>query len=283
MLNSSIKYSNRTLEIDKEYIPGDNPIYLPERWSVTAMASPTYYSKFNTASDEFSKQLMSSEHPVISYSGGFAFAYKINRKFSIQAGLYYSSLGQEVSGINSFGGFQKYDYTKGDHNFEVLTSNGNIYTSNSDVFLMANGTGQRVLTIYNKDVFDPAKASLQYINNTIRQDVSYLEFPVIIRYKFLDKVIDLNLIGGLSYNLLVNNFVYTMNDGVKYPIGKTAGLNPITLSSSFGMGMEYNFSENFSFNLEPTIRYYLNPFIDNSGLKIHPYSFGIFSGISYKF
>jgi opacity protein-like surface antigen len=74
-----------------------------------------------------------------------------------------------------------------------------------------------------------------------------------------------------------------MLDGSKYSIGKTDGLNPISLSSSLGMGMEYNFSDNLSLNLEPTFRYYLNPFNEVTGLKIHPYSFGIFSGLSYKF
>ena len=74
-----------------------------------------------------------------------------------------------------------------------------------------------------------------------------------------------------------------MIDGNKYPIGKTEGLNLMTLSSSLGMGMEYNFSNKLSLNLEPTFRYYLNPFNELAGSNIHPYSFGIFSGVSYKF
>jgi hypothetical protein len=49
------------------------------------------------------------------------------------------------------------------------------------------------------------------------------------------------------------------------------------------MGMEYNLSDKLSLNLEPTFRYYLNPFSVTTGSFIHPYSFGIFSGVSYKF
>lgn len=165
----------------------------------------------------------------------------------------------------------------------MLTSTGTVYISNADVFIIANGPAERVKTNYTMDVFDPEKASLQYINNTLRQNFSYLELPIYLRYKVVDKMIDFNLIGGVSYNLLVNNSVYTMVDGGKYPIGKTEGLNLFTVSSSLGMGMEYNFSGNLSLNLEPTFRYYLNPFNEMTGLKIHPYSFGIFSGISYKF
>jgi hypothetical protein len=245
------------------------------RWSITAMASPTYYLHPEPGSDEISNQINSSEQSKISYSGGVSFAYKISKKLSIQSGLYYSSIGNKVDGINSFAGFRPYDYTKGDHNFEVLTSSGRIFTENSDVFLLDN-SGDR-------DVFDPAKANLSYINNSLFQNFSYLEMPIILRYKIIDKSVDFNLIGGLSYNLLVNNTVHTVIEGSKYNIGKTAGLNQFMVSSSMGMGIEYSLSEKFSLNLEPTFRYYLNPFGEMSGLKTHPYSFGVFSGLSYKF
>jgi hypothetical protein len=253
------------------------------RWSLGAIASPTYFGMIGSGDNESTSQLKSMEQSVTSYTGGIAFTYKLSRRFSIQSGLYYSSLGQEVEGINSFGGFQKYDFTKGSRNFEVLTSSGKIFTNNSDVFLLAEGPDGRVITNFTSDLFDPKKANLQYINNTILQSFSYLELPLILRYKFVDRTIDLNLIGGVSYNMLLGNNVYANLEGGKYPIGKTEGLSPISISSSLGMGMEYSFSKSFSLNLEPTFRYYLNPFNELAGSTMHPYSFGIFSGLTYKF
>ena len=282
-MNSSKKNSFEIKSVDQQFVPESSPINSTKRWSVSAMGSPTYYSQFESGNDAIAKQLIASEQPVVSYSGGVAFSYKINKRFSIQSGLFYSSLGKKVDGINAFSGFQNYDYTKGDHNFEVLTASGTVYTSNADVFLIERGPGERILTNYTIDVFDPTKANLQYINNTLHQNFNYLELPVVLRYKFIDKTIDLNLIGGISYNLLVKNSVYTMIDGNKYPIGKTEGLNLITLSSSLGLGMEYSFSNSLSLNLEPMFRYYINPFNEVTGSKNHPYSFGLFSGISFKF
>jgi hypothetical protein len=267
---------------DFQYLPDEIVPEKENRWSIAAMASPTYYSKFNSGNDEFSRQLMESEDPVVSYTGGVGLSYKISKRFSIQSGLYYSSLGQKLDGINTFGGFKQYNNSKGDNNFEILTSSGTISASNPDVFVNADASN-RVVTEYTKDVFDPKKASLPYINNTLTQSLSYLELPVILRYKIIDKTIGINVIGGMSYNFLVNNSVYTEVDGSKYVIGDTRGLNPLSLSSSLGMGMEYNFSKKLSLNLEPTFRYYLNPFSVSSGTYIHPYSFGIFSGVSYKF
>jgi len=267
---------------DLPYSPENTSVKPQNRWSVAAMASPTYYSSFNTGSDALSKQLSATEQPLVSYSGGIAFSYKITKRFSIQSGLYYSSLGQKVDGINSYSGFKPYGNAKGDHNFEVLTTNGTVQTSNPDVFLTANGS-ERIVTDYTRDVFDPNKASLQPVNSSLDQNFGYLELPVVVKYKIINKSIGINVIGGLSYNLLVHNSVYTTVDGTRYPVGDTKGLNSLTLSSSLGMGMEYNISGKLSLNLEPTFRYYLNPISASTGSFIHPYSFGIFSGLSYKF
>jgi hypothetical protein len=268
-----------------------DPLYSPaipvknqsNRWSVAALVSPTYYTNIYSGSDDLGAREISDEQALFSYSGGVAFSYKINKRLSVQSGLYYSSFGQELSGITTFGGFKPYDYTKGDRNFEVLTASGIVYTNNADVFLFDNLSDNRISTRYTNDVFDPAKANLEFLDNSLRQNFSYLELPVFLRYKILDKTVDFNIIGGLSSNLLVNNSVYASLDGSKYRVGKTEGLSLITFSSSLGLGMEYNFTNNLSLNLEPTFRYYLNPFSEISGLRIHPYSLGIFSGISFRF
>ena len=255
----------------------------PGRWSISALMSPTYQSRFGTGENEAMANLMASEEAVMSYSGGLALSYKISKRFSIQSGVYYSSIGKELSGISAYSGFEDHFYTKGSPNFEVLTSNGLVHTENNDVFLADRMGSDRITTDYNNDVFDPEKASLKYIDNSLHQNFSFLELPVILRYKIIDKALDFNIIGGFSSNLLVNNSVYASSEGNKLPIGKTEGMNILTFSSSLGMGMEYNISSSLSLNLEPTFRYYINPFNNLSGTGIHPYSFGVFSGISYRF
>ncbi|MCJ7448494.1 MAG: outer membrane beta-barrel protein [Bacteroidales bacterium] len=275
--------SVNTYDFNTQILPATSAGNEIDRWTIAALIAPTYYTSFRSGNDEFSREIMKSEQPLFSYSGGVALAYKINKRFSIQSGLYFSSVGQMVEGITSFSGFRNYDNTKGDHNFEVLTANGTVYTNNADVFLLNTGMDSRIQAKFTNEAFDPVKANLEYLDNSLRQNFSYLEVPFVVKYKVIDKTFDFNLIGGLSSNLLVNNSVYASVDGGKYQVGKTQGMNAITFSSSFGMGMEYNVNRNLSLNLEPTFRYYLNPFNELSGLKFHPYSFGIFSGLSFKF
>ena len=260
-------------------LPDNTTRKMPNRWSISALVSPTYQSRFSSGENEAVSQVMNTEQTLLSYSGGLALSFKVNKRFSIQSGLYYSTMGKELTGIDAYSGFEDHFYTKGSPNFTVLTSSGNVYTSNNDVFLTDGLSADRIQTDYNINVFDPVKSELNFIDNPIHQNFSYLELPVVMRYKVVDKVLDLNLIGGVSSGLLVNNMVYAG----KTQIGSTDGMNMITFSSSIGMGMEYNLSNNLSLNLEPTFRYYINPFSNIPGMNIHPYSFGVFSGISYKF
>jgi hypothetical protein len=252
------------------------------KWSIGAMVSPTYYSMFNTKSDA-SQNLTNSENAAMSYSGGLSFAFNVNKRISLQMGLYYSSLNHEIDGVRSYSGFTAFYAIKGSDNFSLLTSNGTITSRNNDIFLADTKGNDRVSSVFTNDVFDPNKAGLSYLSSSVFQNFNYIEVPFIIRYKVIDRTLGMNIVGGISYNQLLNNSAYAMADGNKYFIGSTDGLYPITLSSSFGVGMEYSLSKKLSINLEPTFRYYLTPMSGQGGSSLHPYTFGVFSGISYKF
>jgi opacity protein-like surface antigen len=282
-----IKYtrvSSPELEaVTYEFIQENYEMPAMVRWSVSAMASPTYYSQFASSGNYLAQQLMASDQNRVSYTGGVGLSYKISSRVSIQSGLYYSSLGQEVGGIHAYSGFKQYDYSKGGSNFEILTVNGTVHSSNPDIFLNSYNLPERIITNYTNDVFDPVKANLSYVSSTIYQDLSFLELPVMVRYKVVDRKLGLNLIGGISYNFLMGNSVYALQDKGRYPVGTTEGLNTVSVSSSLGMGMEYKLAESLSLNLEPTFRYFINPFNSGQTSGYHPYSIGIFSGLSYKF
>ncbi|MGD0582454.1 MAG: hypothetical protein ABR974_05855 [Bacteroidales bacterium] len=254
-----------------------------KRWTVGASISPTYYSKFDAGNPDPDKNLGGSEKAAMSYSSGFSFAFSVNKRFSIQMGLYYNSLNQEIDGVKSYSGFTSYNTSKGADNFTVETSNGTIVSRNSDIFLANGNSVNRVTSNFSGDVFDPGKAGLDYINSSIYQNFNYLEVPFVLRYKLIDRTIGMNLVGGISYNQLLNNSAYSVADGNKYYIGSTEGLYPVTLSSSFGVGMEYNFTKKLSLNLEPTFKYFLTPMTGQAGSSMHPYTFGIMSGLFLKF
>ncbi|HEX2922372.1 MAG TPA: hypothetical protein VHO50_14510 [Bacteroidales bacterium] len=251
------------------------------RWSVSAMASPTYYSQIGSGHGDLSKKLAASETPMPSYSGGFAVSYRISKRISIQTGFLYASQGQRIEGVYSYAGYQLYAQSKGSSHFGIRTSSGTVISENADLFLAAN-SGDRIIANSGYAI-DPTKSNLNYLGNEIIQSFNYLQMPVVIRYKIIDKDLDVNVIGGLSSDFLIKNDAFAWVNGSKLPVGETQGLNTLTLSSSFGMGMEYGITEKISLNLEPTFRYFINPSSEPLDPDLHHYSFGIFSGLSYKF
>lgn len=282
IIKSNLIPENTGFSVTPAVTLNSNPEIAVDRWSISAMASPNYYSRVSFGTNQNADDLASNEKPEVSYSGGMAFAYKVNKRMSIQSGIYYSSIGQKISGVSAWSGFGKYNDAKGSSQFSVQTSSGTIVATNNNIYLRDN-LSTRVLSGYLAESVDPAKASLTHLNNSISQNFSYLEVPVIFKYKAIDRKIDVNLIGGLSYNMLVGNSASASVGGVKYSIGKTEGLSPVNFSSSLGLGFEYTLSKKFSLDLEPTFRYYLTPLGGLVGSSIHPYSFGVFTGVLYKF
>ncbi len=252
-----------------------------KRWEMEAKVSPTYLSPNLKAANVALSQVPGNENAVLSYTGGLTVGYRMSNRLSIQTGLYYSSLGRQVNGVNSYSGFRPFAGTKGGTLFGVITSSGTVNSTNNNIYL-ADASGDRIDSYYSVDNFDPVKSDLTPFGNQIRQNFEYLEIPVLLKYKVIDRKVDFNILGGMAYNFLVGNQAWAVSEnGAKVLIGSTEGVDNLLLSSSLGMSMEYNLNERFSFNLEPQVRYFLNTGGDlGSG---NPYTFGIFSGMQFRF
>lgn len=251
-----------------------------QRFMVGASMSPSV--GFSTSgNDAHISELMSGEKIRPAYTTGLAFGYRISKRITIQSGIGLSSMGQVINGIDVFAGLSDFYAVKSDYLYSVETTSGVIMTGNPDLYLA--DSKNRVESMIPGNIADPSKYPLTQVGSNIHQVFRYLELPLLIRYKVIDRSIDLNFSGGMSYGLLVDNFAYTRSGSDMIPIGHTAGVNMHSLSSQIGLGMEYNISGRFTFNVEPVFRYYVTPFNDLSGTLYRPYSFGLFSGFFYKF
>jgi hypothetical protein len=114
---------------------------------------------------------------------------------------------------------------------------------------------------------------------TAVQYFDYIELPVSLKYKIIDRKFSFSFLGGLITNFLVNNSVQLKQDGNTESFGTTRDINKVNYQGSVGLGFEYPVMDRLDISLEPRFRYYLNP-IDQK-FNVHPYSFGIFAGISY--
>jgi hypothetical protein len=117
----------------------------------------------------------------------------------------------------------------------------------------------------------------------IRQHLDYLELPFNLRYTVLDRDFKIQLLGGMSTNLLVNNYVSMESGGVSKEIGYLTNIRNVNYSGNAGLGFVYHFLDQLSLSVEPRFRYYLNSVNDATLPSTRPYTFGIYTGINYFF
>lgn len=281
MINAAMIFSNDNQEDYLDLLDTENPKI--ERWSLKAAASPSILMKSTRPGSNEIANILSSEQSMLSFSGGLSLQYNVNNRLAVSAGIYYSGMGQRVDNVTTFTGFEPYLDAKGVNDIVVTTSTGRIVATNPDLYVFDNA-GNRVSTAYGANVFDPVKSELPYAGNNMIQNLGFIEMPLMVHYKFIDRKIDLSLVGGLSYSVLVGNSVYaTTFSGEKIYAGFTEGVSNFNISSTVGLGVGYSLQNNFSFNLEPLVRYYISSIGENPGPALQPWSLGLMTGLRYRF
>jgi len=277
IFNSKVAFRDKELPVNYNFAnePVGYEVEKQDVWSVGANFSPLYTSRNATMYDNVEKGM-------IAFSGGFNFKYKHADRISIYTGLFYSRMGQKITDLIAYN-VPSYIASilpvKGLNNVLLNSSFGPVVVSETNLYV-EDITVARVENTYSSDFFDPVKSRLEGFDAEISQNFEYIEIPLLISYKVIDRVIDFQLLGGMSTNLLISNNVFAEFDGQRINLGKTDGIYKVNYSSVVGLGIEYGFTDKLSFSIEPTFKYYLNSF--SSG-TVHPFSVGLFSGVSYKF
>jgi hypothetical protein len=251
-----------------------------QRFMVGASLSPAMgFSR--SGQDTRLAELISSERSRPAYSTGVSVGYRISDRLTIQSGIGLASIGQTISDVAVYAGLSDFYAVKSNYLYSVETASGMILAGNTDLYL--TDSKDRVGTLIQGNMADPSKYNLTQVGSDIQQVFRYLELPVMIRYKLIDRKVGLNLSGGMAYGFLVDNAAYTGEGSDIVRVGYTEGMNTFNLSSQLGLGMEYNISQKITFNLEPVFRYYVTPLSDISGSLYKPYSVGFSSGFFFKF
>jgi hypothetical protein len=273
------------IDVFEEFGDGVSPVH--DRWAVGGQVTPLYsYRSLEPASGNYTATTANHydniENGILSYSGGVNLNYFPSKRLSIQSGIYYSRMGMSVSNT--------YLASLNDQAYQLEFEAYKMPLSNSSGHIEVGGKSNTVLSsFFPSRVNDPVDGAL---NNPLKADVKqgdilqhfeYLEIPMILRYRVVDRRLGFNLLGGLSTNFLVGNNVYFEDGGDREYIGTTADIKTVNYSSVLGVGFQYSIRRNFHINMEPTFRYYLNSINTGSGIGSHPYSLGFFTGISYSF
>ncbi len=116
----------------------------------------------------------------------------------------------------------------------------------------------------------------------LNQKIGYVEVPVEVSYKLLDKKFGIQFITGVSTLFLNSNEVSIVSSNLSTVLGEANNLNKVHFSTNVGLGFKYSFWKSFEANFEPTFKYQLNTFSEKQG-GFKPYIIGLYTGLSYKF
>ncbi len=248
-----------------------------ENWFITAAIAPMY--AYRSIQSEFSSTINQYEKPYFSYAGGLSI-YIQKKHFSFGAGLYYTQMGVVIQNLYSLSATSinqpvgNYIYSRNDENL-LLNSLGTISNTSSQLYY------SDVLKTTNLWNTGSEKAYTNQQNKIeLTQQLGFLEVPLNLNYYFLQKKVNIAINIGLSMNYLINNQILQANNKVGY----TKNLRQINWSGSIGLQLELPLVNKFYMYMEPRYRYFINSINrDNNLVESHPYSFGLYTGILYRF
>jgi hypothetical protein len=237
------------------------------RWQLSSNVAPIYFSSTSNGSPLDSELKNNSKTYKTNFSYGLGVNYAVNKKIKLRTGVNTVSLNYDTNDVviyqnvnaktldhvkpNSIGSF-----------LQIESKNSSNATANQEIASSGN--------------------ILKKFNSVVNQQIGYLEIPLEMSYKVLDKKFGVDVIGGFSTLLLNQNEVSVISSGVEMNIGEANNLNDIHFSTNVGVGFKYSFMKNFEARVEPVFKYQINTFISDSG-DFKPYFFGLYSGITFTF
>ena len=267
---------------------GENTIDQYNKWAVGTQVTPLYsYRTLTGAGDAaaYATYFNQVENGLLAYAGGINVNYSPRKRLAVQSGLYYSKMGMVVGNVQYVTTDAAYGASSWNKNLlAVQNSSGNIQSGSvpgGGFFYAMSDRAQNETTAIVDNLAD--FSNLPASGGEVIQHFEYLELPVILRYKVIDRKLGFNVLGGMSTNFLVGRDAYFQQEGEKEIIGFTGDLKTVNYSSVVGVGLAYAISSRLNVSVEPTFRYYLNSINELSSLSSHPYSLGFYTGLSYSF
>lgn len=274
------------MEMNRQMLAANNNNKNRAKWSLGAQVSPEYNGVQSSHAQAYVGNMLKTKATTVDLAGGVSVEYKKGKRWRLQSGVYYSGMGQTSENNRS-------------KDYSLAANDGAGYLNNAIVkvdaatnkYTINSNAGVVELTripdgmILGASLDDKSYLSNAVVvsQNTFLQDFDYLEIPLFLRYNLLDRKFGIDMVGGLSSNILVGNRLYVDGATGKSLVGRTRDLETFNYSGTLGLGFKYGLTDRLSLNVEPRFKYFLNSLSSNSSVTYKPYTFGIYTGLSYEF
>ncbi len=238
------------------------------KWLIKPNVSPIYYGSLNGGNSLDKSLANNSSSGELTMAYGVNFAYSISEKLKVRSGVSKVNMSYNVNNIAFSPAVN------------AIQLEGLNYPSNESIEVVSTNRPQPNSDAITNE-FGRAETPT-FSQGTLNQQLGYIEVPLEIEYALLNKKFGVNLIGGASTLFLDNNAVVINSGEGQLSLGEANNLNNVSFTTNVGLGLNYNLSQQFDLNLEPTFKYQLNGFNNNIN-NFKPYYFGVYTGFSFKF
>jgi len=242
------------------------------RWAITPNFAPVYYNSISEGSPIDSLFIDNSKEGDLNVSYGLNVSYAVNDRLSVRSGINRVNYSYSTKDISYFPTFD-------DNNIKTIAFSNN--TANISLRDRQTATASSDFPTLVDGIETPSIQQAR-IDGSLNQRMSYIEVPVEVEYKLIDKKIGVNIIGGMSTLFLSDNKVLLESPNLTAILGESTNVNNVSFSTNVGLGIDYEVSKNVEINIEPMLKYQLNTFSRDAG-NFRPYSLGVYSGINFKF
>ena len=257
------------------------------KWQLGASLTPLYNYRDVTSQDDYSKALANnSESARLTFAGGVQVSYRPSDRVSVESGLYYTRMGVNIGDYSNFrnGWFSdRLEASPGsvENVVSITNSMGKIVSANNDLFVGNHG-GTEAVADYHMLYPEQMMVDNSAVES-FSQSLEYMEIPLNIKYKIIDRSVQVQLIGGVSTNVMINNSISAHTGEGTVEIGEVHDLRSMNYSGNAGVGFIYDLFESFSLSVEPKFRYYLHSVNTDQLPSTRPYTFGLYTGVNYTF
>ena len=263
-IEEAITEANKTNEEEEKEL---------RRWSIAPNVAPVYFNSLGQGSSidaQFNDNNTSSD---ISMSYGVKGSYAVNNRLKVTAGINRVSFNNTTNDIIALSdnAFASRASNSSNGNLENIKLNNNV--NHESLMLLSRAS-------ISDNSIPEAINTLQTGN--LEQRFGFIEIPLEVEYRLVDKKLGVNLSGGFSTLLLNENEIFADVNGQSTQIGEANNLRDTSFSANFGVGLDYNLTEKINLNLEPKFKYQINTFNNTSG-DFRPFFIGVYTGLSFKF
>ncbi|MBC2838278.1 outer membrane beta-barrel protein [Robiginitalea sp. SC105] len=242
------------------------------RWSVGTNLAPVYYNSFGDGSPISQNFVSNSKSGTLNFSYGVSVAYEVSDRLSLRSGLNRVDFGYNTNQV-------AFTSTLSGPSPSSLIRTIS-YSENARTVVVESTATENSLPIENTTADVNAQTPAR--EGRMLQEFGYLEVPMELEYRLVDRKLGINLVGGLSSLFLVDNSVSLDSDGATTQIGEATNMNSVSFSTNLGLGVFYNLNSDLQLQMQPMFKYHLNTFTNTAG-NFQPYSVGVYSGIRYRF